>query len=891
MAVVSSVVYAGTAPFSLASGRYGHIYGVNGLTRGFRFDGVTLSPIGITAAPSVSITTSTEVLYYVSGVAIASAGENYVRDPQVQISGVSGIKVSVGGGGVLEVTITESATTHVSAPRVSFSGGQALGGTVGVTTIGSVAKVDIGASTLGLGYYTTAPEITISAATHVTVVRPAKAVGVLNYRTLTATSGTLDSVLITDQGEYIMGGGSGAGLSASVAAPFPFGLTSTNQSYAPNLTPRFSGQALSVTASGGTEYLTPPIVRTNSPRQGGGAVIAVAVDNGELATPALVSPGSGYSQPVSAYPYSPAAVAQATIQPRLNGVYLCGIRYVDDTPSSRGGPVAGSMSDLVEVDCTPGTKSITWTLPTSPSDGTPNRIAKIELWRSTADQSSTLYKVTEFAVGSIPATYEDALPDFLLVRGATARETYFVRAVQVTASGSGYSSPPTVTASGGNPQVAATFKAVLLGTSVDSVTVASPGSGYASPPTLTFSGSGSGATATAVMGRVFIPSADDPNDVLPILTADGFPSAYRYGVPPPQMSVICMFQDRAWYAVDTTGASPNAIYFSEVDEPESVPNEYQVIVQQNGREPDKITGLIPLAAALYVAQTKNLYRLTNSGNPLTGAAIDYIGQRGLVNDRCWDILEGVAYAVDYAGMYAFSGQQIEPISDPVATYWSEHLFDWDKQTWFFVRADDRERVVRFYYAPASSGSAYPTAALCYSVVTRAWWREEYAMPVSAACTLRVNGDPATVLGGATQLIQHASGFTDLGAPIPYSMKSGAARLTDDARRGIRLTYTPTSTTESLAARFYYDNASTPRSNAVASNTGHGFVTNGGTEHTLDMSLARSGLQDSNGYAQLWLSGRVSDHSVGADRHIAVQVSGTQSAAQAILHRLEIEGAG
>lgn len=73
-----------------------------------------------------------------------------------------------------------------------------------------------------------------------------------------------------------------------------------------------------------------------------------------------------------------------------------------------------------------------------------------------------------------------------------------VTGTTITAGGSGYGSPPTVTFSGPGSLggVTATGTAVLLGGAVFSITITNPGSGYATPPTITF-GSGA-ATAIAI---------------------------------------------------------------------------------------------------------------------------------------------------------------------------------------------------------------------------------------------------------------------------------------------------------------------------------------------------------------------------------------------------------
>jgi len=70
--------------------------------------------------------------------------------------------------------------------------------------------------------------------------------------------------------------------------------------------------------------------------------------------------------------------------------------------------------------------------------------------------------------------------------------------VAVTSGGSGYSSPPEVTISGGGG-TGATATATLNVTSVSELTITNPGTGYTSNPTLTIAGppmGGSGSTAT-----------------------------------------------------------------------------------------------------------------------------------------------------------------------------------------------------------------------------------------------------------------------------------------------------------------------------------------------------------------------------------------------------------
>jgi hypothetical protein len=75
-----------------------------------------------------------------------------------------------------------------------------------------------------------------------------------------------------------------------------------------------------------------------------------------------------------------------------------------------------------------------------------------------------------------------------------------VASVNVTAGGTGYTTPPTVTfaaPSGGG--TTATGTATVSGGVVTGITITNPGSGYTAPPSITLGGPGTGATATATL--------------------------------------------------------------------------------------------------------------------------------------------------------------------------------------------------------------------------------------------------------------------------------------------------------------------------------------------------------------------------------------------------------
>ena len=104
------------------------------------------------------------------------------------------------------------------------------------------------------------------------------------------------------------------------------------------------------------------------------------------------------------------------------------------------------------------------------------------------------------AIDNLPAgfTYR---PGSTVINGVASADpaSRYVAGLLLTNGGSGYTSAPTVTISGGGG-TGATAKAYVVGGEVVSVVITNPGSGYTSAPSVSFSGgSGAGAAATAFL--------------------------------------------------------------------------------------------------------------------------------------------------------------------------------------------------------------------------------------------------------------------------------------------------------------------------------------------------------------------------------------------------------
>jgi len=382
----------------------------------------------------------------------------------------------------------------------------------------------------------------------------------------------------------------------------------------------------------------------------------------------------------------------------------------------------------------------------------------------------------------------------------------------------------------------------------------------------------------------------DGYGLLPVTLPSGQLNARRFGVPPANFSVACMFQDRCWLAVDTTGEKPNSLYYSEVDEPESVPLENEIVVQENAGDSDTMVALIPLGSFLIAAQARHLYKLTYVAQPVLDASIMLVAYRGVLNSRCWDVMGGVAFIADSYGIYVFDGQSDQPISMPVDNYFRDGIIDFTKSSQFFMRADLATKVVRFFYC--NSTDATPSRALCYSVTTKAWWEEQYAMRMTASAPYAAGGQQGVAY--ASSGFHRLAGYSDNGTAIPYSFRSGdMAIANEEGRQAVSVLYTPTSGDASLSLSRFFNGSDTARTNAVASDRGDGFVpTSPGSASVLNMKRTRSPLGDASGVARAMFSGGNEERSAGADRHVAIAFAGTQSSSAnaPAIHAVIVEGA-
>lgn len=819
--------YASTgllAPLSFFRGRFNDVYAVDGLGRGVRYalpdvvyqpesgllgsDGVTiaaedggdlvasiqfpqLKPIGLhkpAVGPQMSAASNTGGRY-VSAIQMVRGGGGYAGIPSVSLVGgdperTAKARAVVLNGRVDRIFITDQGAGYQSTPTVEIAGGVGEGATFSVGMLGSVADVRVLNGGTGYTSGNTASPVTvtiagegITGAAATALVNPSGRIGgivITNAGTGALTTG----VTATVQG----GGGTGAELEVDLV---------------------FRVVSLTV-GNSGSGYFTPPVItirRQPTDTETSGAVAEAEVADGHV-TGAIVRSGGRYTEAPDAFVDDSRARAQATLRDLLKGSYVCCMRYYDDTPPEQNGPLYSSISELVQVDCDDGANELRWSFK---HYGVDDRVVGMELWRSSSDQQTILFRVAKI-LRTDPeweGSYVDTIDDLELPN-----------------------------------------------------------------------------------------SSRDDYGLMPITLPSGQINARRFEVPPGEFAVACMFQDRAWYAVDSLGVRPNSLFFSEIDEPESVSEENELVVQENGVTPDKIVALVPLGPALLVVQRAHLYKLMYVAQPIIDASLMLSVYRGVLNSRCWTVMMGVAFLADSDGVYAYDGSSEQAISAAIDDKWRNGTIDFSKSDKFSVTSDPLTKTIRFHYCRPTDSE--PVRALCYCVATEAWWEEERPQAVRSSTFSLLGNRMRTVDLLANGQITVAAGLSDQGTAIPYAMRTGPLALDDGPSRSVAVVYKPTPSVNQLRLALYYNNSSTPRPNAIGTDRGSGFVSaQGGTAAVLDMAATRSQLADANGFARAYVAGRKDDRSAGGDRHMAVELAGTQSATNAndgvVIYSIQAEG--
>ena len=249
---------------------------------------------------------------------------------------------------------------------------------------------------------------------------------------------------------------------------------------------------------------------------------------------------------------------------------------------------------------------------------------------------------------------------------------------------------------------------------------------------------------------------------LPVVLPNGNVNAFRFGIARSDMAVAVAWQDRLWFAVSTSGADANTVYFSEFDEFESCPDVNDLPIQVNLRTTDYLTALIPFGSVLMAMQNSHAYTITFNTDPSVDAAVTLAAHRGALAQQCWDFFDETLYIADERGVYSMDKSgNVKSLSEPVRDFFDEGRLDLSQRANFFLKVDHSTGILRLFAVATGSGAEYPHFALCLHINNETWWTESWPTALISATDYRETGQQdRPVYGSADGSALRMVGLTD-----------------------------------------------------------------------------------------------------------------------------------
>jgi hypothetical protein len=226
----------------------------------------------------------------------------------------------------------------------------------------------------------------------------------------------------------------------------------------------------------------------------------------------------------------------------------------------------------------------------------------------------------------------------------------------------------------------------------------------------------------------------------------------------------------AAYAILTDPAERNVIYYSEAEEPESVPvSQNNFLLQENNGEEDDLVGGYSVGQTLYLCQRNHTYAFTYVVQPHLDGSARLAFRRGLLNHNCrarGD--DGIEFCLDSLGPYAARGGSIQPIGEPVKNYFRDGLVDLAYARRFHVGVNQRLQCAYFYIRLTTDTAV--RRALVYNYALNSWSEELYPWAVGAAVELENTSGTTNYLVGKTndRFCKATHGVSSDGITTPVS---------------------------------------------------------------------------------------------------------------------------
>jgi hypothetical protein len=226
----------------------------------------------------------------------------------------------------------------------------------------------------------------------------------------------------------------------------------------------------------------------------------------------------------------------------------------------------------------------------------------------------------------------------------------------------------------------------------------------------------------------------------------------------------------ATYTIRPPEGERRTIYFSSAGLPEAVSPLNGITLMEDG---DDITGGLNRGSYIYFLERKHIYRFSFQQDPVTDGYVFLSTNRGCVNNRCWVVVDDVAYMLDEGGVHAFSTSgDAQPLSQMIQDIFEaddgapHHTkINWEAKDHFHAVHNPSQETIRWFVALA--GHYLPRHALVYHYRSQRWWVEQWPFNVGASALGELNDQPQVYLGGPAGKI-YAYGQGRLDGPVAGS---------------------------------------------------------------------------------------------------------------------------
>ncbi len=445
----------------------------------------------------------------------------------------------------------------------------------------------------------------------------------------------------------------------------------------------------------------------------------------------------------------------------LDASYWLGYRYIDDEG------IPSSLSPLTEVDAAEN-DAFNWTaIPRS----TEARVDDIQLFRSTGDQADVLYRIATVSnpVGA-PATYTSAQDndDDDTLRSSALADVLPILNDDATLHARRFEPPPD------HKTVVVPFqdRYFYFGETLydESYVTSGDGQTFMAPVNST-------EFTSDMVGRyLWVDGGDEPKII------GSVPNDYTIAL---TGSFTGLGSAPLRYAIRSDAGEGNRIYYSETDEPESVPPSQNALdLQEDPNDHGWITTGFPHGSVLWIFRPRQAFRLRFIVDPAIDGSIKLAASRGCLNQRCWAKLGDTVYLFDEQGPWWIGPSGAQQLGNAVQDYFRNMDVDYGFAKWFYVSVNRQESVVRFHFVLSTDTGTRPKAALCYQVERQVWWLETYPVETCGGGQIDSGVKLHTVIGGPDgKALVLGDGTSDLCVATGQGeIHSGLQALVDNTAR-------------------------------------------------------------------------------------------------------------